>query len=217
MKKILYLGLDPQRFSHQGELCHYPVIGIKPYPSSLPTIQYMLDLFEHFQVIIFTSQTTIKVLCALLEERQISTSVLLEKKNLAIGKATSTALVQLGVQAAGVAQKESAEGMIELLKTFNLDTLSVLYPKSAFARPLIANFLHDSHIHHLSCSIYEPQLQIAFPIPCLSLFDELVFTSPSVVDAFIKIFGPIPWEKQITSIGPVTAKYLDSLSQKVPF
>jgi uroporphyrinogen-III synthase len=56
--------------------------------------------------------------------------------------------------------------------------------------------------------LYETVAQRVEPVPDLRLFDEIVFTSPSTVDAFFEIFGHIPSGKKIVAIGPVTADRL---------
>jgi uroporphyrinogen-III synthase len=41
-------------------------------------------------------------------------------------------------------------------------------------------------------------------VPNLAAFDEIVFTSPSTIEAFLAIFGALPRDKILTPVGPVT-------------
>ena len=62
--------------------------------------------------------------------------------------------------------------------------------------------------------LYDTISQVIQPKPNLDHVDEIVFTSPSTVKAFIEIFGVLPRGKKCLAIGPITEQalrvYLDS-------
>lgn len=208
MKKILYLGLSPERYRHSGDLKHYPVIRIEPYSINAPGIQQALQSFDNYTHLIFTSQNAVKIVFSFLSRLEVSMDQLQSKSILAIGQATASCLADLGFPASDIAQEESAEGIIDQLRRQDLSKAFVFYPRSALSRPAIEEFLQRANVHYCSCAIYDTKPQKLLPLPNLNEFDELVFTSPSTVDAFLEIFGHIPWDKKITSIGPITEGYL---------
>jgi uroporphyrinogen-III synthase len=58
------------------------------------------------------------------------------------------------------------------------------------------------------CDLYDTVPQKLEPIPDLNAIDEIVFTSPSTVRAFVEIFRHIPQDKTLTCLGPITQEEL---------
>ncbi len=58
------------------------------------------------------------------------------------------------------------------------------------------------------CFIYDTIVQKNQPIPDLEDIDEIVFTSPSTIKAFLDIFSAIPLDKKLVTMGPITQKAL---------
>jgi uroporphyrinogen-III synthase len=186
----LYLGLDAPC---EDGVVHYPVIRIEPLEIS----QEKWDRFPLFTHILFTSKTTVKLLAG----RQLS-----GKTVLAIGQKTARLL-----PGALVAKNETQEGMVELLSSLNLQKSFVLYPRSNLARDLLKKYLEEQEICHEVWDLYTTVFQKPLPEPDFSLIDEIVFTSPSTVRAFIAAFGQIPKGKKLSCIGPVTRAELDHI------
>jgi uroporphyrinogen-III synthase len=102
--------------------------------------------------------------------------------------------------------------MIEMLETMDLEGALIGWPRSSKARTVLGDYLSRRGVSLLSIDLYEPVMQRLEPVTVLATFDEIVFTSSSTVDAFLEIFGSIPWDKKIVSLGPITAKRLGSTS-----
>ena len=81
-------------------------------------------------------------------------------------------------------------------------------PRSSRSRPVIAQFFQEKEIRYQACDLYDTVTQALKPKPDLKLVDEIVFTSPSTVSAFLEIFGKLPKDKKLTAIGPVTQEML---------
>jgi uroporphyrinogen-III synthase len=207
-KRILYLGLDPTHYQGQGEITHWPIIQIFPRPLSEPTVYQALRHFEHYSHILVTSKSTVAILHEYLPQLGIHLPIWANKTTLAIGQVTAKSLQACGITPAQIAQEETAEGMIQMLKQLPLELAHVFWPHSAQARPLIKNFLVTHLIRHTTCILYEPRLQISEILPDLESFDEIVFTSPSTVEAFLQIFKTMPFHIQAIAIGPITAHAL---------
>ena len=58
------------------------------------------------------------------------------------------------------------------------------------------------------CPIYDTRTVQPKVVPDLTKVDEIVFTSPSTVKAFLDVFSEIPQDKKLTTIGPVTEQAL---------
>lgn len=190
-KRVLYLGLDPSRFITDGIVTHYPVIKI--VPRDLPALDFTL-----FDTIIFTSRSSVKILAPHLK---------CPATMIAVGKATAALLKEFGFSCL-LPENETAEGVVDILKSINIK--NALYLHSSRARDVIGRYLKINNITCVQAPLYDTVIQQTVPIPSLDLFDEIVFTSPSTVDAFLEIFKQLPQNKILTPIGPITKRQLGS-------
>lgn len=211
-KNILYLGLDPSQQSGDGQITHWPIIKIVRRPFTEPAIQQALSNFEQYTHILITSKSTVGILCDYLTQIGIPQQIWAKKITLAVGCVTGKHLETSGIIPTAIAQEETAEGLVEELKKMDLARSHVFWPHSAKARPVIKDFLSENHIRFTDCVFYEPHPNIPAELPKLKTFDEIIFTSPSTVDAFLQIFGGFPMHVRLTPIGPVTARYLAKLT-----
>lgn len=187
---ILYLGLDPSRYVHEGTLVHYPIIRTIPVQELDAAAKQFLSTATHF---LFTSRTAVQHWFKL-------SSIC--KESLAIGPATAAALQERGFSPQ-IAPVATQEGMVQMLH--HLPTARFFWPRSSGARPFLANFLGP----RVQCfDLYKTVAHCTLPLPDLAQFDEIVFTSPSTVEAFIALFGALPRDKKLTPIGPVTRSAL---------
>ena len=58
------------------------------------------------------------------------------------------------------------------------------------------------------CALYDTVTYLPTPQLNLVEFDEIIFTSPSTVDAFVEIFRELPSDINLIAIGPITEDYL---------
>lgn len=208
-KKILYLGLDPKRFEHKGELFHYPVIRISARPTSCPHIQKAFQQLPLYTHIIFTSRSAIPIYLHLSKTLNPKYEHL-HHQIIAVGSSTAQCAKQFNFNVQMIAKTETAEGIIEEIKKICPLKASFFWPHSSLARPILSNFFLSEKITFHECCIYDTIEQKPLPIPNIELFDEIVFTSPSTVHAFLKIFHNLPSHKKLTPIGPITKHILHS-------
>lgn len=192
--KILYLGLNPP-----PGVVHYPVIRIE----KLTNVKTALDLWPRFSHVIFTSKTAVgcwfeEITC-------------FDKVAIAIGPATASVLQARGVRPL-VASNPTQEGIVELLRTQKPSF--VFLPRSKKARSVLTDYLRKRKIPFFALDLYDTVLQKLEPVPNLDEIDEIVFTSPSTVEGFLAIYGRLPMEKVLTTIGPVTAQKLNNCCYK---
>lgn len=196
---VLYLGTDPTNYQHIPGLLHYPII--RTVPLEIPL--HIRDDFESYTHILFTSKNTVSILLdqfKSLEGKQI----------IAIGKSTAAKLEEAGWKPHLIAEQESQEGVIELLKHHDLSNAYFFYPRSSLARKKLEHYLIKRDIRHQICDLYETVFQQPGPLPDLSFIQEIIFTSPSTVKAFLAAYGSIPQDKKLTCIGEITEAELRS-------
>lgn len=210
--KILYLGLDPSHYVAQGDVTHFPMIQIVPRP--LSSVSPTLCNFKDFSHLIMTSKSSVDILINFLKELKIDLSLWKQKETLAVGKVTAERLLLNGITPMIIAQEETAEGVIHELRQLPLSKANILWPHSSKARPIIKDFLNEEKLKHTTCILYDPIPQKSEKLPCLEMFDEIVFTSPSIVEAFFLIFGTFPLHVRLTAIGPITSFALEQFKHK---
>jgi uroporphyrinogen-III synthase len=202
--RVLYLGSDPKEFPCEGELIHCPLIKIVPRNPHSPQIKSAFDDLPSYTHILFTSKHAVRVFLDDLLQLGGTRENLKDKKLIAIGKVTEKTLQQEGLQAALTAEEETQEGIIQSLRPFNLQDAYFFLPRSSLSRPLLTHFLREREIRYQACDIYDTLPQKPDPLPNIEEVDEIVFTSPSTVNAFLQIFSKIPEEKKLTVSGPIT-------------
>jgi uroporphyrinogen-III synthase len=210
-RRILYVGLDPYHYQAQGEITHFPLIQIVPRALNDPLVYQALQLFSSYTHVIITSKSSIGILATYLAQLGFSMQEWQSKITCVVGKITALSLKQIGITPTIIAQEETAEGIVEALRSLNLEQSYLFWPHSSEARPVLKDFLNQMAICHQSCALYDPQTIPYSTLPSLDKFDEVMFTSPSTVKAFLTYFQTFPPHLKLTAIGPVTARYLKSL------
>jgi uroporphyrinogen-III synthase len=212
MIKILYLGLDPRRYRHKGELHHLPLIRIAPRPfeGNIERVFHDLGRYTH---LLFTSRTAVSLYLEHALRINVSRTDLREKIYLSIGRATSQKLESGKLPVAYIAEKETGEGVIALLEallqrtTIQDPPLHLLFPRSAQGRSLIPDYLVQRRIPHTLLDLYDT-IPNQVDLPNLEGFDQIVFTSPSTVHAFFAQTRELPVPERCLPLGPVTAQIL---------
>ena len=213
MKKILYLGTDPSNYKDQeGQIIHYPVIAIVPRNDlNIKAAYSKLCIYTH---LLFSSKNTVQIFFQQLDEFSISKDFLHSITILAIGKVTAKHIRE-HTQCHLIAHEETQEGMIALLRLQPLEKAYLFFPRSSLSRNVVTEFLQESNISFQDCFIYDTVVQKKPIFFNIKEIDEIVFTSPSTVRAFLEIFSTIPLDKKLTAIGPITQKALDEIFFRV--
>jgi uroporphyrinogen-III synthase len=211
MKSVLYLGIDLPKQYQRKTVIHYPIIKIVPHPIDHVKIIHAYKEFSQYTHLIFTSKSAVGIFFDYARAFGVSIDEIQNKCLIAVGKATEETLRQRGVCTSLVARDETAEGLVfELERRQNLDAAYFFWPHSALSRPVLLDFFRQRKLRYYDCVFYETVPNFALPLPNLTLCEEIVFTSPSTVDAFLLIFGKIPGDKILTCIGPITEKKLNT-------
>jgi uroporphyrinogen-III synthase len=194
MHRILYLGLDPSRYLHEGNLdcylVHCPIIET----ISRPLSESVISSWSSITHVLFTSRSAV-------EYWPLS---LVGKVVIAIGSATAEILDGNVI----VAPYPTQEGVVALLESMDLRGARILWPRSSKSRDCLSVFFEKAGLSVEVFDLYDTRTVKLDALPDLNFFDEVVFTSPSTVDAFYELFLEIPKGIRLTPIGPVTARKL---------
>lgn len=211
-KQVLYLGLEAPEANQKQDVIHYPVIKVVPRSVSDEPIQKAFQQIDNVTHLIFTSKNAVRIFFQYAYESGIATK-LQQKSYFAVGQATARALFLEGLSDVIIAQNETAEGLVDTMHVLeSQQDPYLLWPHAAGARTVIADACRKKGWKCLECVLYDTVTHQSAPKPSLDTIDEIVFTSPSTVDAFLHIYGELPLDKQLTCIGPITQSHLMSLT-----
>ncbi len=200
--KTLYLGTDPK---HYPGAFHFPVIRIVARKASDPHIIKVRQELDRFSHLVFTSKHAVFQFFTLFNGLSICTKTIFS-----VGKVTTEALRLHAPLDAITAKRECQEGVIELLEKENLEGARFLLVASELARPLLRTYLTQRGVEWTFCPLYTTVAHADGSLPHLEEFEAIVFTSPSVVEAFFSFFGTLPKHLKVITQGAVTKKRLIS-------
>lgn len=201
--KTLFLGLHPPK--DNPHLVHFPIIRIEPLPTWHPLVMHMMKKWQSYTHILFTSRSAVRLLAKYCVFFGCDPT---QKKGIAVGRATAGEMAHCRFCVDYVAELEQAEGVVELLTQISLREASLLWPHSALARGVLSDYFKKNKLKVEEVPIYTTLAVDSHDPPDLNMFRRIIFTSPSTVDAFIKIYGSLPCDKELAFIGPITEKRL---------
>ena len=197
MKRILYLGLESPPSTTDQLYIHYPVIQIVPRGDVAAAVTASAS-YSH---LLFTSKVAATLFCRHTVPRQ--------QQIISVGAATTQRLESFGCHVALTAVNPCAEGIVAMLEAMPLiRENSFFWPRSALARSLLPSFFERMSIRYRDWIFYDTVPCWAGPLP--PALDQIVFTSPSTVDAFFS-FHRLPEGVELAAIGPITQRKLSSL------
>jgi hydroxymethylbilane synthase len=216
-QKAIYLGLETPEETCSKKFFHFPIIKILPFSPELPEIQKMFSQIHEYTHFIFTSKNGVRIFFKYLSYFKLDKDLLSNKTIITIGKKTTDAFAFFSRAQCCVAEEETAEGVVNILKKSNLSDAYVCWPHSALSRPILKEFFINNKIRFYECAFYDTQPHLSASLPYLHQIikrvDEIVFTSPSTVNAFFHFVGELPQNKILTTIGPITQNYLENLEK----
>jgi len=194
--KKLYIGLDPPP-GMVPRMVHCPFI------ETILTRSSLTGLLEATHLL-FTSKMGVRYLMQALD----NLSTIIKMPCLSVGKATTACLESFGFKEIFTAQEETSEGVIALIDALHLHKAHIFWPHSAQSRRAIPDFLHAEQIRLSESILYDTVAKRPDPLPDLDDFDEIFFSSPTTVDAFLSFFGSLPEETWIATQGSTTFDYV---------
>lgn len=194
MAKALYLGPSfPKYAFREKNIIHCPLISITPFEISL-------DNWDAYTHVILTSKEAIRILMAFLRKNKLSFA---SKTAITTGKASAAILKAYGIPTL-VPEQETAEGVAKIIDS--IQNAYFFWPHSLGSRPVIQEALKQKL--HFAPVLYETVANPEASLPDLTDFQEVLFSSPSTVEAFFALTPEPPSHLALLPIGPITAEKL---------
>lgn len=198
MKPSLYTGL----ICPNPAYVHTPLIEIQPVQDD-SSLKQAAGSIEQFDYLLFTSRFAVKYFLPYLttELKHIE-----HLKVVSIGSTTTTALKKAGVETIQQVEQDNSYGVIDWFAKQQKGR--VLIPRSNLALGIIPEGLQKSGFEVTCVTAYENRMPEQPKKVNLDEIDEIIFTSPSTIDNFIRLYGAIPTNKKLTCRGPITQQHL---------
>lgn len=204
-KRILFTGLSKERFFLKGTYFHLPLIEIKPLDDYAEFDDYLKNI-GNFHWLVFSSRYGVEYFFQRLKNMGLDVRELRETKIAAVGNSTKMRLEDFGILADVVAKHESAQGLLEEFKRLDIKGKRIFLPRSDLSDKGLTNGLNKLGAKALNCIAYKNAFPVDLPDLDLTVFDEIKFTSPSVVRNFLKKYKGLPGLPKISCIGDATLR-----------
>jgi len=188
--QVLVLGMHPERYRHLGNIVHRPIIdcvGLEDYSR----VEAALKRLNTFDWLIFRSANGVRFFFQRLHAIGSDARALASIKVAAIGKTTAKSLSEFGIQADMCPETESSAGLLEKFGTLKIKNKNVLLPQSEIGSFELYDGLVEMGATVEKLPIYKI-IEIEPGEIDFDHIDRILFTSGSIVRAFLKRFGSVP-------------------------
>lgn len=193
--KTLYTGLT----SPDATYIHTPLIEIVPVDDDTPLRRAIADI-DSYDYVLFTSRYAAKYVGAL---------SVMHTRIVSIGRTTTKALHQIGVEEVDEVEEDNSYGVVSWFSSQSRGR--VLIPRSNLALPIIPEGLRQLGFEVDCVTAYINRMPEHPKKVNLDEIDRIVFTSPSTIDNFIRIYGALPEKKELVTRGPITEQHLQTI------
>jgi uroporphyrinogen III methyltransferase/synthase len=191
----LYTGLT----SPDANYIHTPLIEIVPVDDDTQLLRAIADI-DSYDYVLFTSRYAAKYVGAL---------SVMHTRIVSIGRTTTKALHQIGVEEVYEVEEDNSYGVISWFSSQSRGR--VLIPRSNLALPIIPQGLRQLGFEVDCITAYNNRMPEHPKKVNLDEIDRIVFTSPSTIDNFIRLYGALPEKKELVTRGPITEQYLQTI------
>ena len=231
IKPTLYTGTLPDIEKRNADYTYTPLIEINNSSIfSLKDALYDEENYEYYKgkdlawddddekkpkYVVFTSQhsisSTIECIPELLEEQENYIFI-------SIGDTTTEALHNAGIKDVIQVEEDNRFGIIkwfekekEKYDEANARYEDIIYPHSSLSPEDIPLALQELGFSVKSFVAYKNVMPEHPRLVNLNHFKRIVFTSPSTIDNFIKLYGKLPENTEFITRGPITQKHLEEV------
>ena len=191
----LYTGLT----SPDTNYIHTPLIEIVPVDDDTQLRRAIADI-DSYDYVLFTSRYAAKYVGAL---------SVMHTRIVSIGRTTTKALHQIGVEEVDEVEEDNSYGVVSWFSSQSRGR--VLIPRSNLALPIIPEGLRQLGFEVDCVTAYINRMPEHPKKVNLDEIDRIVFTSPSTIDNFIRLYGALPEKKELVTRGPITEQYLQTI------
>ncbi|KAA6334125.1 Uroporphyrinogen-III C-methyltransferase [termite gut metagenome] len=211
-EKVLLTGTSRKEYEDCGDITHTPLIKIHKIENN-ERLYASLRKMNTFDWIVFTSRHAVRYFFEAWHELELDIRAFSNVKIASVGKTTSAELRKYQIYPDMESETESAEGLIQYFKEAGVRNERILLPRSDIGLKSLSEELIKLGNHVEDIPVYTNTVNDEVEKINPALFQKIVFTSPSCVDAFMQIYGEIPVGVQLIAKGETTERRLKSKSK----
>lgn len=193
--KTLYTGLTTPNAGY----IHTPLIEIVPVDDDA-ALRRAADHISSYDYVLFTSRFAVKYVGVLLANA---------KRIVSIGSTTTAALHEIGIKRVDEVDDDNSYGVIAWFS--HQSRGHILIPRSNLALPIIPEGLKKLGFEVECITAYINRMPEHPQKVNLNEIERIVFTSPSTIDNFVRLYGAIPSDKELSTRGPITEQHLQTI------
>ncbi len=201
----LYTGT----YCNNRNYLHTPLIEIKE-PTDIAALQHAARYIGNINYILFTSRYAAKFWAKINGTNELNKQY--SPRIVSIGTTTTQTLAELGVQHIEQVEHDDSYGVIEWFQQQQRGR--VLIPRSNIALPIIPSGLQALGFDVNTVVAYENHMPNAPQKVDLDNVETIIFTSPSTIDNFIRLYGSLPNNKRLITRGRITQQHLELIIKK---
>ncbi|HRZ98525.1 MAG TPA: bifunctional uroporphyrinogen-III C-methyltransferase/uroporphyrinogen-III synthase, partial [Paludibacter sp.] len=206
----LVTGTQKEHYEQIGNVIHQPLINIEAIWPNKP-LETEINRLDNYDWLFFTSRYTVNFFFEALEKSGKDSRILSGLKIASVGSITSAELKLHGIIPEIQATEESSVGLLKDFETNNLPVGSVLIPRSDIGLPVLPEGLRKLGWEVTPVSVYHNTYPENLKPLDLSNIPNIVFSSPSCVTNFLRLYGKFPEGKNYIFRGKETEKQFNNL------
>lgn len=213
-KNVLVTGTRTEGYEHLGRLIHTPLIEITGCANNEQLCKEIKGA-QQYDFLLFTSRFAVRYFFNALKELRLDSRHLAGIRIVSIGKTTSGELSKQGIVPDLEAEEDDSYGVVKLFGGIeNPEGKNVLIPRSDIALDIIPDGLRSLKMIVKTVTAYCNRFPAEAEKVDLSTIDTIVFSSPSCIENFVRLYGQIPEGKTCITKGRVTQeKYTKYIQQ----
>ena len=200
--KILMLGTLPQKYTHMGTIVHRQLIECV-WLDDYTDADKQIDRLNDFEWVVFTSANGIRYFFERLKLKGLDARAFSDCKVGVIGKTTASTLQEYGINADLCADKESSKGLLAKFDGVDIKGAKILLPQA-----LVSSEGLPKGLEEMGATIEKMPAYKTVEKECADVdfdyIDQILFTSGSCVEAFVKRFGKVPENVKAYCLGTPT-------------
>ncbi|MBP1618291.1 MAG: hydroxymethylbilane synthase/uroporphyrin-III C-methyltransferase/uroporphyrinogen-III synthase [Bacteroidetes bacterium] len=214
-ENILVTGSTAEEYATVGNVVHSPLIKIEKNKDKQIASVLSVHL-NNFDWIVFTSCYGVRYFFEILDDLRIDIRRILNAKIASVGKKTAAELKKYRLYPDIESPTESAEGLVDYFKNEHIAGKNILLPRSDKALKYLPDQLRQLGNRVTDLSLYLNTTNEEAKRIDTALFPEIVFASPSCVEAFPELHGKLPENVRSVAKGSTTKnKIKEALNETI--
>lgn len=201
----LITGTQKGHYEQIGRVIHQPLINIEAiWPNE--ALEYEINRLSNYDWLFFTSRYTVNFFFEALEKLGKDARVLAGLKIASVGRITSAELKLHGIIPDVQAVEESSVGLLKHFESNNIPAGKVFIPRSDIGLPVLPDGMRRLGWEVTTVNVYHNTYPENLTPLDLSTIPNIVFSSPSCVTNFLRLYGKFPEGKNYIFRGKETEK-----------